>query len=881
MEKFWRITKRVALGLLIVLILLIGAGFVIIRYYEDDVVGYALTKLNDRLKTKANVGSADLTFWETFPKASIRFTDVYIQETFPEKDTLFFSQKVYLSFDLMDVFSGNYDIKKISAEEAKAYMKVNKKGEDNWHFLKEEESDTSRFKMALENIEVENANIVYEDRSSEFFIDLVTSKSEAGGSFESEQFELELDMEAQVNSLISGSTEYAVNRKVDLETLIDAQTKEGNYSINECKISIDELPFILGGSVSLKEQTYVDIKIEGDNLTLSDVISKLPQENRDQLSVYDADGTVSFDATLKGLAGEGKIPDIKANFSIQEGNLKHNETGVSLSSIVFDGSYIRGAANDQLKLDKFSASLEGGIIEANGTIDHLDNPYTDLHLKLDVGLSELSKFFNWDTLEVCEGRVYAQADFKGPLGAVDMNGKGEITQARLKLKNSNRDFTDLATTVVFSNKDAVVQRLHGKVNGSDFIINGALRNLIPFIAGGSERLNVEATLNSNLIDFTQLVETEESTNTNRDYSFSLPQFIDFSLQTKVKKFVFGKFEATDVTGVARLQNQVFRIDPVSFNTSEGGFLSQIELAQRADNSFGLTCFAKFDQINIQKMFYQFDNFGQTFITDQNLRGKATASIEFKAPVSKELRIQTDNIYSIIDISIANGQLIGLESLQEIAQYLKSNKLIAPFVDEDKFAERMKDIKFSNLENIIEIKDRKINIPLMDIRSSALDISASGTHTFDNVIDYTIGFRLRDILVKKSQDWQEQDDGLGKLLYIYMRGTTEKPEFGIDKEASKEIRKEEIAAEKQNMKALLKQEFGLFKNDNTIGAYQEKPAVQESTTTIQWEESDPAAPVEQEEKPKPKLSQPETPKGQDNSKETAKGKKLPKWLQEKE
>jgi autotransporter translocation and assembly factor TamB len=93
MEKFWRITKRVALGLLIVLILLIGAGFVIIRYYEDDVVGYALTKLNDRLKTKANVGSADLTFWETFPKASIRFTDVYVQETFPEKTRCFFPKR--------------------------------------------------------------------------------------------------------------------------------------------------------------------------------------------------------------------------------------------------------------------------------------------------------------------------------------------------------------------------------------------------------------------------------------------------------------------------------------------------------------------------------------------------------------------------------------------------------------------------------------------------------------------------------------------------------------------------------------------------------------------------------------------------------------------
>jgi hypothetical protein len=220
----------------------------------------------------------------------------------------------------------------------------------------------------------------------------------------------------------------------------------------------------------------------------------------------------------------------------------------------------------------------------------------------------------------------------------------------------------------------------------------------------------------------------------------------------------------------------------------------------------------------------------------------------------------------------------LESLQEIAKYIKSNKLIAPFVDEDKFAERMKDIKFSYLENVIEIKDKKITIPMMDIKSTALDISVTGKHGFDNTIDYTVGFRLRDILLKK--DRGEADDGLGKQMFIYMRGTTDNPEFGVDKGAAKAERQEAIAAEKNNIKALLKQEFGLFKNDQNVGSYQEEKVAPQATTTIQWDENDASETPAEEEKAAPVKLENETKKTE-APKETKNGKKLPKWLQEKE
>jgi hypothetical protein len=121
-----------------------------------------------------------------------------------------------------------------------------------------------------------------------------------------------------------------------------------------------------------------------------------------------------------------------------------------------------------------------------------------------------------------------------------------------------------------------------------------------------------------------------------------------------------------------------------------------------------------------------------------------------------------------------------------------------------------------------------------------------------------------------------DDGLGKQLFIYMKGTTENPKFGMDKDAAREDRQEEIAREKESVKALLKQELGLFKNDANVGTYQEQPVKKESTTTIEWEEFDEEkkdAPS-QEEAPRSKLKDASDTKSKD-------GKKVPKWLQEKD
>jgi hypothetical protein len=542
-----------------------------------------------------------------------------------------------------------------------------------------------------------------------------------------------------------------------------------------------------------------------------------------------------------------------------------------------------------VQVDAFTCELDASTIQASGSIIGFDTPQLNATLSAEAELTDLREFFDLSQLEVCEGNLLVKADLNGVLRYVEADtsynwrdvlatGEATLTSASIKPKNSNRMFSAMHANLSFDKQDVKVNSFKGLVNGSDFAIDGTLRNLIPYLFDPQSRVFLDANLKSALIDFTQLVEEENSTEAQSEYELLLPPFIDFNLRCSIDKFTFRKFEAAKVNGVVSLNHGRLTIDPVKFNTADGELSAQLSLSPHGSGGYYMNCFANVSGIHIDKVFTEFENFGQSFIQDHHVKGIADATVQFKSDVTNALDMPSDKIECLVDLSISNGELNNLETLQEIAGYLRSNKWVAPFVDEDRFAERMRAIKFSKFENVIEVKNRVITIPLMAIKSSAMDISAKGRHTFDNEIDYAIGFNLRDLLVKKDQDWTEQDDGLGKSMYISMKGTVDQPVFAVDRELAKQIRKEAMEAEKSNVKALLKEELGLFKKDESVGEYKnETPEKEESVISVEWNDGD------EPKSPQPERKPSERPKEKTvtGEKPTEKKKKTPKWLEEKE
>ncbi len=884
------VIKKVAVALGALLLLLVIGIFITLRYYEDDIATYAFKKIQESCKTKVDIGKIDLAFWSSFPRASVELSDVYVEETFASHDTLFASKRILLEFNLFDLFKGNYKVKEISAIESICHLKLDKKSQDNWHFWNEDSTSASSFEFGIREINLEQTAFTYEDASSEFYLDLQSKKSGFSGNLSLSKFDLATDFIGVVNHCIADGVDYLPARKFQLNADLLADLNEGSYTFNDAKIKLDAAPLLLSGNIELGKKRHLNLHLISDELDLEDLLESIPATYSETFRKYKPSGELKLDATLNTELGKNKIPIVDIQATINDGEIRQSISGASLENVFCEARYSYSKDKNFLSLRKLNANLDDGYVEANGTISMQKEMMADLHLRSRLEAEDVRDFFSWDTLEVCEGQIIAEAHIKGNISrpaadssmrwkSLETSGMAQLTDGKIKIKNSNREFTGIESNMTLANNTATVQQLKGLVNGSDFLLNGTIDNLIPFFTSPDQDLIMNANFRSSLLDFTNLVETTSSTSNNQDYKFSLPKRVDFKLNSSIDKFIFRKFEATNVKGVAQLQDGKFFIDPVSFGTSGGSFVAQLELSEVNTELYKVNVLAKLEKINISQLFTQFENFDQKFIQDKNLKGEAHATVQFRTLLTSSMSVLTDKIESLIDISIDNGELVELESLQEIAAYLRENKLVAPFVHADKFSEKMKDIKFSRLENIIDIKNRVITIPNMEIKSSAMDISIKGKHTYDNVIDYTVGFNLRDILLKKEKEWQEADDGLGREMFIFMRGNVDNPTFGLDKTAAKEDRKQEIQEEKQSVKALLKEEFGLFKKDKEVGSYTEKKNPAEtSSTTIEWEgfDNNEEKKPEQQKKPTVKKDAPKTDPVADKPK-----KKVPKWLQEKE
>jgi hypothetical protein len=230
------------------------------------------------------------------------------------------------------------------------------------------------------------------------------------------------------------------------------------------------------------------------------------------------------------------------------------------------------------------------------------------------------------------------------------------------------------------------------------------------------------------------------------------------------------------------------------------------------------------------MFEQFENFGQDNLKDKNLKGILCSDVQFVSVWSSDLKICMDKIYANADITIEKGELIDYISADKLSKFLKIKDL--------------SDIKFSALQNHIEIKNKKIFIPEMQINSNAINITGSGTHTFDNKIDYHLKILLSELLAKKAKKAKKEneefgiveDDSLGRTsLYVHITGTVDRPVFKYDKKKVKKKIKNDIKKEKNNIKKILNEEFGLFKKDTTINKKQAKKIIKEQEILKQQEQ----------------------------------------------
>ena len=861
-----RLFKRLVLTVVLLFTLLIGAGFVIGYYYQDEVKQYVIGELNKQLNTQVIVDAKDIDFTviKNFPFASVDFKNVKALDAgeSKNKDTLFKAGEISMQFSIIDIFNKNYRIKQLEITDVNLRVRVDKNGNDNYHFWKES-ADTSNasFSFALEKIIFRQVALNYKNAQSMQSIDGLIIGGKFSGEFSNKQYTLNTIADLYVNHIKGDSVTYLREKNIHTEFALSIDNTVNSYKIQSGKLKIEDLLFeVFGSVINSNKEPLVNIGVKGKDMDIRSVLSLIPAAYKSKINDYESDGEFYFDALIQGSLGNGNVPQITADFGIRSADIRQVKNDIALKNVTLKGHYTNGnkATKEPSALDlvPFSAGINNGSISGELRMRNLENPSFSGKVLANTTLEEVNKFIRIDTVESISGRLRIDASFSCDGKAVSTHayenivtsGDLVITDAALKLKNNKLAFTGISGNFKFDNNDLAVNEFRGKAASTDFELKGFFRNIIGFALKENEDVTIEATLNSENVNLDELLENkaevrEDPKKAESKYKLKFSEHINVNLNSEIKHLRFRKFDATNIKGVVKLKDKKMILDPITLSTMSGTITTGGLIDGSDSTKLLMTFYSDINRINVSKLFEQFENFGQTSVTDKNIKGIITAKIQFASVLSPELKMDMDKLYAGVDMEITNGELNNVESFKSLSRFIELKEL--------------ENIRFATLKNQIEIRNQVIIIPKMEIKSNAINVTASGTHTFNNAINYKVKLSLNELLAKKAKQAKKQndefgevaDDGLGRTnIFLSMTGTVDNPVIKYDSKSAIQSVKQDLKVEKQNLKSILKEEFGLFKKDSTLKGDNVKKE-DKAKFRINWEEADKKEEKKELKKPK--------------------------------
>lgn len=852
LKLFLKILKWLSL----LLLLLFTSLIVIAIAYEDEIKQKVVKELNKKLNAEVSVKQIEFSVIKKFPQASILFNDVEINSVKQEgteknpywKRKLIKAKEISLQFNLFNILSKNYKIKKLEVEDATINLLIAKDGKTNFDILKKDSVSTSGQSVSfkLNSVLLSNVKINYYDPKIGNYIEVKIIDSKLKGDFFENNYTLDTKGNFYVVNLKLENTQWLKNRNLKTNFNLNVNNNE-EFVFNNSSFNIEQLSFLIDGKLNVpkNKNTIIDYVIKANEVNIHQLLSLLPTKYAEQAKEYDGSGMLDLNVSIKGEISAKKNPVIKSQFSINNGAITHKESNTHLKNISFKGVLnsfeTKSNKNNIFKLENFTSTLGNGNISGSVSITDFENPNIAFQAKTLINLDEFLTFLAIDTIENPSGKLNLSLNYNGKLRSKseyeninlkDENLIGELIleDANFKFKHGKFAFTDVNTKISSTKSDVTLNYLKGKAGNSDFNLQGELTNLLSFLFKENESLKVNATLNSSKIDLNEILSNkDESKKADSTFKFHLSDKFDVNLLCNVQLLTFEKFNAANLKGRFILLDKQIKLDNITFNAMDGTVNATAVINGKNDAVFEVKSTASLSEINMSKFMYQLNNFGQDDLTDKNLKGKLTSTIQFYGKWNSNLTCITSSINSIASILITNGELINFEPMQNLSRFIS--------------VEELNSIKFSELKNTLEIKDRVITIPGMLIKSSALDVSASGTHNFDNIVDYHFKVKMADLLFRKAktkkqdlEEFAEVEDGekKGMNLYISMTGPIDDPKIKYDKQGFKKSFKEIKSEEKNEVKGLLKEEFGWFKNQPTSTKKQNEIAKKEPQ--IEWVET---------------------------------------------
>ncbi len=525
---------------------------------------------------------------------------------------------------------------------------------------------------------------------------------------------------------------------------VEASITGEDLSLTNCSFSLGENDMAISGKIvnipavlhKSSEVILAELHLKSNKLDVKNLMPDPKNVTFDEVIT-----NLKFDLNFKGKAntfitsnslpiGNYYLTDISANLKNYQHKLNH-----------FNGVFY--IDQQDVKIKRFDGKIDTSDFHFEGKIGHYDlwlsdNKAGDTEIDFDLVSNEI----HFKDIFTYKGNNFMPEEYRNEdIKKLKLHGHVSLHYMQNELKSTDFYLTNLEAqlkmhplnlygfngNVHLENNILKIKDFSGNLGNNDFKVNGTYHTANPKAVNTlnvqSKRLNFNEIITYNPPDEQASVDHDAVPNI-----FEKP-FPNIKINAKVNDLQYQKYHLTNLTGQLEIkENHYVLLNQLQFNTADGlvnisGYFDGLN-----PNKIYLNPDIKMQGVDLDKMLFKFDNFGQDMMVSDNLHGKLTGRITGKILLHTDLTPMINQSDLQIDARVENGRLDNFAPMQAMADFFGDKNLNR--------------IKFDVLENRFKLSNGALSFPNMNINSSLGYIELSGSQSIDLNMDYYIRVPLK-------------------------------------------------------------------------------------------------------------------------------------------
>ncbi|MEW7277283.1 AsmA-like C-terminal region-containing protein [Aquimarina sp. 2201CG1-2-11] len=824
--------KKVLKILLITLVVLIIGIISIPFLFKGTIQDKVRYLINEHVNAKVDFANIDISLIRSFPHASVVIDELSVINYAPfDGDTLAYSKKIALDMSVKELLkstSSAISVQKIIIDEATIAIKTDSLGNSNVDITKQKEEvkqaseeEGSSFTFALDHYEINDSKILFKDDVSKTILSMTQLNHSGDGSISGEK--IILDTQTQTEASFSlDDTNYLNKNKLQLDAQIELDLENQKYSFKENKALINQLPLEFKGYVQLFEKyTDVDISFKTPSSDFKNFLAVIPEAYSKNLDGVQTSGDFSLEGMIKGKSDDTYIPKMDIKIASNNASFRYPDLPKGIKNINIDTSIKNetGLVDDTyVNINNLTFRIDEDTFAAKGSLKNLTkNMIVDMALNGTLNLANLNQAYPLELEQQLNGIVKAdvktyfdmQSLEKENYQNIKSSGNASISQFVYQSSDVPNDIKIEEAEVSFNPEKISLDKMDVSTGRSDLKATGTITNLMGFLFAkqdlkGNFDVNSEVFAVDDFMiseqenDNTSVKKTEkgEAKNAVVDETMRIPSFLDATLNFDTKKVFYDNLELKNTKGSVKIKEETAYLQNVTSNIFDGGLAFNGNVSTKSqtptfDMALDLT------KIDIAKSFTNLELIKGLAPIASALAGNLTTKINLKGNLNENLipiltSLKGKALAEILNAKVATTRTPFLSSLD--------NQL--GFIDIDQ-------MNLKNIKTNLSFDDGKINVKPFDFDIQGIKITAGGSHSFEQNMDYNIKLDVpakylgNEVGSLLSQLDQKEANTMTVGIPVGVSGNFKNPKVNLNtKDAVKQLTQQIVSKQKEKVKGQL-------------------------------------------------------------------------------